>query len=102
MLVGVIACLKLIGNKTELKQFLKKYHLTLIEIDVIDTIGSKGNGSIAANCLALPGIIIGGSKFKTRGVNKILSVLDIEHIITPTTQFRRSGGGVHCLTNEIT
>jgi len=31
----------------------------------------------------------------------LLKELDVMHITVPTTQFRLSGGAIHCLTNEL-
>jgi N-dimethylarginine dimethylaminohydrolase len=98
---AVIACLNLIHNKQYVKRFLRKHHIALLAIDPIDTIGYDGEGKISVNCLAVPGKLIGGSIFHTRGIEEQLAQMDITHIISPISQFLYSGGGVHCLTNEL-
>lgn len=100
-LCGIIACLELIKNKEELMNFVKDRHIPLITIQQIDAIGYDGKGKISVNCLAVPGILIGGNKFITPGVEEKIQALEIKHVVTPITQFLYSGGGVHCLTNEL-
>jgi len=100
-LVGIIVCLELIKNAKSLKQFVKKRGIELIEIKPVDTIGVDGKGKISINCLPLPGFLIGGDKFITPGVETKIKKLGIKHVITPVSQFKLSGGGVHCLANEL-
>ncbi len=58
--------------------------------------------SVAVNCLALPGVLIGETNFSTKGVEEKLKNMQIEHVITPTTQFNKySAESIHCLTNEL-
>ena len=101
-LKAVLVSLSHIKNKVQLMEFLEKYHVRLIEIDAIDTIGFQEKiGKMAANALAIPGVLIGGTGFATPGVEEKIVELGIKHLITPVTQFCLSGGGVHCLTNEL-
>ena len=58
-------------------------------------------GEFAVNCSPLPGNLIGPTRFRSLKVNQLLKELDVMHITVPTTQFRLSGGAVHCLTNEL-
>lgn len=100
-LLGVIACLELISNKNELINFAKKHNISLLDIQAHDAIDTDGKGKIAVNCLPLPGVIIGGGKFETPGIEEKLKEMGIKHIISPVSQFHFSGGGTHCLTNEL-
>lgn len=100
-LTGIIACLKLIKNKDEITEFAKKQNIHLLEIEPIDSIDFDGKGKLSVNCLALPGVLLGGHKFLTPGVEEKVAELGINHSITPITQFLHSAGGYHCLTNEL-
>lgn len=100
-LIGIIACLALIQNSTELKKFADMLHIPVIDILPYDAIDYEGMGKIAVNCLPLPGVLIGGETFDTPGLEKKLRQMKINHIINPVTQFHLSGGGTHCLTNEL-
>lgn len=100
-LTGIIACLRLIKNKTALKAFAKKHTVPVIDIEPKDAITQDGKGRLVVNCLPLPGILIGGGTFITPGVEEKIAALGINHVTTPATQFLLSGGGIHCLTNEL-
>lgn len=100
-LAGALACLRLIQNRAALKKFMKSLHLPLFDIDIRDSIAPTGEGDITVNCLPVPGKLIGGGIFATPGVEEKLKKLGISHIISPVTQFKFSGGGIHCLTNEL-
>lgn len=100
-LIGIIACLELIKNSKSIEQFTKKRGIELIDILPIDTIGTDGKGQISINCLPLPGVLIDGDKFATPGVEAKISKLGLERVIIPVSQFRLSGGGIHCLVNEL-
>ncbi len=101
-LSGIIVCLELIKNKDEIIGFAKKHNIQLIEIDPIDSIDFDGKGKLSVNCLALPGVLLGGHKFLTPGGEEKIAGLGINHSVTPITQFLHSAGGYHCLTNELT
>jgi N-dimethylarginine dimethylaminohydrolase len=99
---AVLACLQMIHNAREVVAFLERQRISLIEVDHQDSIGPPGHpGSLAVNCLALPGLLVGGAAFKTDGVDRRLADLGIRHAVCPVTQFGMSGGGVHCLSNEL-
>jgi len=100
-LAGIIACLALIQSSKELKKFAKSLDIPLIDILPNDAIDTDGMGKIAVNCLPLPGVLIGGGTFDTPGVETKIRLMKIKHIINPVTQFHLSGGGTHCLTNEL-
>lgn len=100
-LVGIIVCLELIKNPQSLKDFAKKKGIELINVKPIDTIDQDGKGKISVNCLPVPGYLIGGDKFSTPGVEAKIKKLGISHVITPMFQFKLSGGGIHCLVNEL-
>jgi len=100
-LVGIMVCLDLIKNSKSIEAFAKKRSIELINILPKDSIDDDGKGNIAVNCLPLPGILLGGDKFKTAGAEQIIKKLGIEHIISPVSQFKLSGGGIHCLANEL-
>lgn len=100
--VAVLTCPAQIKNWTVVEIFLKKHAIQLIEIDQTDTIGRPGHiGRMATNCSSLPGILIGGALFSTPRVEDKIRSMGIERMISPVTQFQLSGGGIHCLTNEI-
>lgn len=100
-LIGMIACLELIQNMREVMDFAQKMNVALLEINQEDSIGYDGKGTIAVNSLPLPGVLIGGGIFKTPGIEERLIQMNIKHSIAPSSQFHLSGGGVHCLTNEL-
>mgnify|MGYP003393559728 FL=1 len=100
-LAGIIVCLDLIKNKEEIEEFAKKKNIELINVRPIDTIDNDGEGRITVNCLSLPGFLLGGDEFKTPGVEQKIKDLGIKHIITSVSQFKMSGGGIHCLVNEL-
>ena len=62
---------------------------------------NKKLGEFAVNCEPLPGYLVGPTRFRSKNVLPLLKELDVMHITVPTTQFRLSGGAVHCLTNEL-
>ena len=101
---GVVACTELMekDSKIQLKDFTNRFGIDLVEVDVEDSIGTdQALGEFAVNCCPLPGYLIGPTRFRSLEVNQLLSKLDVMHITVPTTQFRLSGGSVHCLTNEL-
>lgn len=100
-LAALLACLDLIDNVKEVKAFAKELKVPLLPLDEIDSIGKNGKGRISVNCLAIPGVLLGGSKFLTKGIERELKRLKIIHAVSPITQFLLSGGGIHCLTNEL-
>lgn len=100
-LKGVIVCLDLVKNGKSIQVFAKKRNIELINVLPIDTIGDDGKGNISVNCLPVPGYLIGGDLFKTPGVEERIKKLGIKHVITPVSQFKLSGGGIHCLVNEL-
>ncbi len=100
-LAGIIVCLDLIKNSQSIEQFAKKRNIELINILPIDTIATDGKGNISVNCLALPGILLGGDRFVTPGAEQKIKKLGIEHVTSPVSQFKLSGGGIHCLANEL-
>ena len=79
-----------------------EHQVELVEVDPEDSIGTKEQlGEFAVNCCPLPGYLIGPTRFRSLKANQLLKELDVMHITVPTTQFRLSGGSVHCLTNEL-
>jgi len=63
--------------------------------------GEKGNlGNVAINGLALPGVFISSNSFDSQ-TEKFLHDLNIKHEVVDASEFLRSGGSVHCLTNEL-
>lgn len=100
-LAAILVCLELIKNRLSIEQFAKKRNIEIINILPKDSIDTDGKGSIAVNCLPLPEVLIGGDKFATPGVEARIKRLGVKHIITPVSQFKLSGGGVHCLANEL-
>lgn len=100
-LAAILVCKDLIKNAPSLEQFAKKRNIELIYVSAFDTIDDNGKGKITVNCLPLQGVLIGGDKFTTKGVENRIKKLGIEHIIVSVSQFKLSGGGVHCLANEL-
>lgn len=100
-LVGIIVCWELIKNKEAVQQFAKKHNIEILEVMPIDTVGFDGKGKISVNCVALPGVLLGGSLFETQGIEEKIKKMGIEHAVTPVSQFLLSGGGIHCLANEL-
>ena len=103
-LAAIIACTALMEKDSiiNLKSFAKRLSVELVEVDPEDSIGTDDQlGEFAVNCCPLPGYLIGPTRFRSLKVNQLLKELDVMHITVPTTQFRLSGGAVHCLTNEL-
>ena len=103
-LAAMIACTSLMEKDSiiNLKSFAKRLSVELVEVDPEDSIGTVDQlGEFAVNCCPLPGYLIGPTRFRSLKVNQLLKELDVMHITVPTTQFRLSGGAVHCLTNEL-
>jgi len=101
---AMIACTSLMDKESinNLRSFSNKMSVELIEVDPEDSIGTKEElGEFAVNCCPLPGYLIGPTRFRSLKANQLLKELDVMHITVPTTQFRLSGGSVHCLTNEL-
>ncbi|MFQ6604521.1 MAG: arginine deiminase-related protein [Fidelibacterota bacterium] len=102
--VAVIAALEIMDttSQKELQQYCRKKNMELIDVPPEDAIGtSRVLGDFATNCLPLPGYLIGPSRFRSPNIVPLLASLDVKHITIPTTQFRLSGGAIHCLTNEL-
>jgi len=103
-LVAMIGCLELLTSDSvkRLKKLADKKNIILLDVSVVDGIGTQSElGEFAVNCLPMPGYLIGPTRFHTKKVDELLKSLDIMHITIPLTQYRLSGGAVHCLTNEI-
>ena len=101
---AMIACTSLMDKESinNLRSFSNKMAVELVEVDPEDSIGTKEElGEVAVNCCPLPGYLIGPTRFRSLKANQLLKELDVMHITVPTTQFRLSGGSVHCLTNEL-
>ena len=102
--VAVIAALELMtaASSAGLTSFCEKNDIVLIPVNPDDAIGTDSElGDFSVNCLPLPGYLIGPARFRNNDVAPILKKLDVKHITIPTTQFRLSGGAIHCLTNEL-
>jgi len=100
----LIGCTELMtpDSRDNLRNYAKKTDIPLIEVTADDAIGSKDElGDFSVNCLPLPGYLVGPSRFRDKRVEKLLQSLGILHITVPLTQYRLSGGAVHCLTNEL-
>ena len=103
-LAAVIACTSLMEKESvnNLKSFAKRLSIDLVEVEPEDSIGTDEKlGEFAVNCCPLPGYLIGPTRFRSSKVNQMLKEVNVMHITIPTTQFRLSGGSVHCLTNEL-
>ena len=101
---AMIACTSLMDKESinNLRSFSNKMAVELVEVDPEDSIGTKEQlGEFAVNCCPLPGYLIGPTRFRSLKANQLLKELGVMHITVPTTQFRLSGGSVHCLTNEL-
>ena len=103
-LAALIACTSLMEKESvnNLKSFAKRLSIDLVEVEPEDSIGTDEKlGEFAVNCCPLPGYLIGPTRFRSLKVNQVLKEVNVMHITIPTTQFRLSGGSVHCLTNEL-
>jgi N-dimethylarginine dimethylaminohydrolase len=103
-LVAVIACTSLMEKNSveNLKLFTKRKGIELVEVPPEDAIGTVNElGEFAVNCEPIPGYLIGPTRFRSNKVAPLLKELGVMHITVPTTQFRLSGGAIHCLTNEL-
>jgi len=85
-----------------LQKFVKRKNIELVDIPPEDGIGTDNElGEFAVNCQPLPGFLVGPTRFRSNKVAPLLKELGVMHITVPTTQFRLSGGAIHCLTNEL-
>ncbi len=103
-LAAIIGCTELMtpDSRNDLRLFGKKNDVPLIEVTPDDAIGTKDElGDFSVNCLPLPGYLVGPSRFREKKVEQLLQSLGILHITVPLTQYRLSGGAVHCATNEL-
>lgn len=100
--IGVIAAMSQIQNAREVSDFCSTHRLDLFAIDPIDGMGGPDEpGTLAANALALPGVLIGCAHFMTPGLEEKIVHAGIEHVVVPLYDLKFSGGSVHCLTNEL-
>jgi N-dimethylarginine dimethylaminohydrolase len=87
------------------KQAIKKLrslNVELIPINLCDSIGNENQlGNCAVNSFIRPGVFVSNAYFKTKGVEKKLKALGINHVVCPVSNFLNAGGAVHCLTNEV-
>jgi len=100
----MIACTSLMETDSvdSLRSLAKRKNIELVEVEPEDAIGTKNElGEFAVNCQPLPGYLIGPTRFRSNKVAPLLKELEVMHITVPTTQFRLSGGAIHCLTNEL-
>tara|TARA_Y100000758_G_scaffold250410_1_gene186673 strand:+ start:569 stop:1456 length:888 start_codon:yes stop_codon:yes gene_type:complete len=103
-LAAIIACTSLMEKNSadNLRSFAKRKDVELVEVQPEDAIGTENElGEFAVNCQPLPGYLIGPTRFRSSEVAPLLKELGVMHITVPTTQFRLSGGAIHCLTNEL-
>ncbi len=103
-MTALIGCIELMTSESQrdLKNFAKKRDIPLIDVAPEDAIGTKNElGDFSVNCLPLPGYLIGPSRFRDKRVEPLLQSLGVLHITVPLTQYRLSGGAVHCATNEL-
>ena len=99
---AALVCWDRIKNQRPLAACLMARKIPTFTVDPVDSIGNGVLGTLAINFLALPGVIVGGDRFQTRGLAARLKALGIKHLVTPVSQFTGfSGGSVHCLTNEL-
>ena len=103
-LAAMIACTSLMETDSvdSIRSLAKRKNIELVEVEPEDAIGTKNElGEFAVNCQPLPGYLIGPTRFRSNKVAPLLKELKVMHITVPTTQFRLSGGAIHCLTNEL-
>lgn len=103
-LVATIACTELMDkDSTErLEKFSNDRGIRLVEVPPEDAIGTSAElGDFAVNCQSLPGYLVGPTRFHSNDVAPLLESLGVMHITVPATQFRLSGGAIHCLMNEL-
>lgn len=103
-MAALIGCTDLMtaDSKSDLRNFAKKNDVPLVEVSSGDAIGTKNElGDFSVNCLPLPGYLVGPSRFRDKRVDSLLQSLGVLHVTVPLTQYRLSGGAVHCATNEL-
>ncbi len=103
-LVALISCTELMDQNSvkRLQDFSSQRGIHLVDVPPEDAIGTDTElGEFAVNCQPLPGYLIGPTRFRSNKVAPLLDSLGVIHITVPTTQFRLSGGAIHCLTNEL-
>ena len=103
-LCAVIVCKDLISKDSFdlLIQFSRSNSIDIINIPPVDSIGIKNNiGSLAVNNFSAPGLLISSSRFSEPSVANYLNSKNIKMETTPVSQFKLSGGSIHCLTNEL-
>ena len=103
-LAALIVCSEILSiqSKKDLISFSEAENIPVFEIPPRDAIGTnKEPGTFAVNALPLPGLLIRPNNFTNPALDQKLSDLEIECIVTPTSQFQLSGGSIHCVTNEL-
>ena len=99
--IAFLVASKLVDNIDEIKAFAYKYSIQIIEVDPMYSVGISNNlGSLAINGLAIRDYFISGAPFDLK-TEELLKKLGIKHLVSSTTEFVKSGGSVHCLTNEL-
>ncbi len=97
----ILVSLDNIKNKQavlEIGKYLKK---PIVDVGQEYSIGDgKSLGNMAVNGLSLPGVFVSSFKFSDSVEEKIRN-LQIQHIIANVSEFHKSGGSVHCLTNQV-
>ncbi len=103
-LAAIIGCAELMTHESaqNLRKFARKEGIPFVEVPSVDAIGTDEElGEFAVNCLPMPGYLIGPTRFQSKEVEPVLKSSGVMHITVPLTQYRLSGGAVHCLTNEL-
>jgi N-dimethylarginine dimethylaminohydrolase len=103
-LSALLGCTELMTSDSQkrLRDFARKNDVPLVEVSPDDAIGTRKElGDFSVNCLPLPGILVGPCRFRDRKVEQLLQSLGVLHVTVPLTQYRLSGGAVHCATNEL-
>jgi N-dimethylarginine dimethylaminohydrolase len=101
--IAVLVCLECITDesKNELKDFCQRHHIRILPIDLDDSVGIKGKGKYAVNCMPAPGVLYGNGPFMTPGIEEKLQELGIDHKTVSTDELGKSGGSFHCLTQRL-
>ena len=87
-------------NYKVLKNLCSKHGWELIDIENYNQKQSL-EARAAMNALTLPGILISGAPILSKKVKDFTAANNIQMYISSVSQFKLSGGSIHCLTNEL-
>lgn len=98
---GIICSQTVAGD--ELRKVQDRFdhrNIPLFVVDVHYGIGTNGTGVFASNALPYRNHLIGSALFDEETESRIAD-LGIQRYITPLDEYNKSGGSVHCVTNQL-